>query len=77
MVASEPLRGKRTAHRGFPRRAEVFALRGEVLGGRGLKYLCCFQSADLYPKDSMRQVKTRRREENWKHFCGKKVFFRL
>ena len=77
MVGQEPLWGKRTARRGFCRRAEVFALRGEVLGGRGLKYLCCFQSAVLYPKDSMRQVKTRRMEDNWKHFGTKKVFSRL
>ena len=70
VVASEPLWGKRTARRGFRRRAEVFALRGEVLGGGGLKYLCCSQSADLYPKDSMRQVKTRKREED----CEQKRF---
>ena len=76
-VVWEPLWGKRSARRGFCRRAEVFALREEVLGGWGLKYLWCSQSADLYPNDSMRQVKTRSRAENWKHFCGKKVFSRL
>ena len=38
-VVSEPLWGNRPARRGFCRRAEVFALHGEVLCFWGLEYL--------------------------------------